>query len=169
MEITIAIIIGFLSIVAVVLIFMRGERRRQQEHYRDKTLQTILPNRLQAYERLTLYVERIRPESMIPREQMSVNTTFELHSMLINNIKLELEHNIAMQVYISSASWQRILRARDEVQNLLTKVAKETNPKASSLEYGRKVLERSKDECSFYIDRAIEGLRRDIDGLFINN
>lgn len=162
----IAIIIASLSIVAVVGFFLLAERNRRQEEYREKAMGAILPNRLQAYERLTLYLERIRPENMILREQMRVQTSMELHTLLVNNIRQEFEHNIAMQVYISSASWSRILRARDEIQKTLANVAKETNPKASSLEFGRKAIERAKNECAFYIDRALEGLRRDINGFF---
>lgn len=161
-------IIALASIVIVVWAFLYTDRSRRQSAYREKSMQNILPNKLQAYERLTLYMERIRPASMAVREQMRVNTTFELHSLLLDNIQKEFEHNIAMQIYISSSSWARILRAREEIKKMLTNIAKETNPKASSLEYARKVIERSKDECDFYVDRAIEGFRRDLNGMFVN-
>lgn len=165
---TIALITASVALVAVVGFFLLADRNRRQASFREKSMEAILPNRLQAYERLTLYVERIRPENMVLREQMQVNTSLELHTLLVNSIRQEFEHNIAMQIYISSASWSRILRAREEVQKTLANVAKETNPKASSLEFGRKVMERAKNECDFYVDRALEGLRRDINGLFVS-
>jgi hypothetical protein len=159
---------AFASIVATVALFIRAEQQRAFSQYREKTLGTLLPSRMQAYERITLYLERINPMNMVVREQLNVNTSQELHTLMTTAIRQEFDHNIAMQIYISEASWSRLLRARDEVTKTINKCAKETNPKASSLELGRKILESAPNECTFYVNRALSGLRSDINGLFTN-
>lgn len=159
---------AFASIVATVALFIRAEQQRAFSQYREKTLETLLPSRMQAYERITLYLERINPMNMVVREQLNVNTSQELHTLMTTAIRQEFDHNIAMQIYISEASWSRLLRARDEVTKTINKCAKETNPKASSLELGRKILESAPNECTFYVNRALSGLRSDINGLFTN-
>lgn len=159
---------AFATIITIVILFINAEKQRQLAEYREKTIGSLMPSRMQAYERITLYLERINPMNMVIREQFNVNTSQELHTLMITSIRQEFDHNVAMQVYISDASWSRILRAREEIMNTINNCAKETNPKASSLELARKVLENAPNECSFYVDRALSGLRSDINGLFIN-
>ncbi len=168
MNLILSLLIFAAAIIVVIALFFRAERRRHEASYREKAMQTILPNRLQAYERLTLYIERISPEAMVNREQMKVKTAGELYAVMMNTIKQEFEHNIAMQIYISSASWNRILRAREELIKMLKEIAKTTNPKASSLEFGRQVIESAPNQTKFYFHRALEGLRADINGEFIS-
>lgn len=157
---------AFASIVAIIIIFTKAEQQRSFTQYREKTITTLMPTRLQAYERITLYLERIDPTNMVIREQLNVNTSQELHTLMITSIRQEFDHNIAMQIYISEASWSRVLRAREEIMKTINDCAKETNPKASSLELARKVLESAPNECSFYVNRALSGLRNDINGYF---
>ncbi|MCF0191699.1 MAG: hypothetical protein HUJ96_10615 [Marinilabiliaceae bacterium] len=156
------------AVVLTVYLFHRAEERRRFDEYRLRFSADVMPTRLQAYERMSLYLQRISPEASVQREQMNVNTAMELHTLLMTSIRQEFEHNMAMQIYISSASWKRILRAKEEVVKLLTEEAKETNPKASSLELGRKILEDAPQRTTFYITRAIEGLRADLAGAFVN-
>ncbi len=164
--IALSILISLSAVVAVVGLFVRHERDRRVAYLREKTLTTTLPNRLQAYERLTLYLERIRPDKIVEREQMRVSTANDLYALITNAVKQEFEHNVAMQIYISSASWSRILRAKDEVLKMMRDIAKETDPKSSSLEMARRVLEDAPNKCNFYIRRALDGLRSDVNAEF---
>ena len=72
-----------------------------------------------------------------------------------------------MQIYVSQGSWSRILRAREEVVKELNEVAKTIDPKATSLQYGVEVIEASRNGCVFYVNRALDGLRKDIEGDFV--
>ncbi|HMW75898.1 MAG TPA: hypothetical protein PKD40_09585, partial [Saprospiraceae bacterium] len=60
-----------------------------------------LPLKLQAYERLSLFCERISIPSLILRlNQPGMNTQALRYAMLIS-IQKEFEHNITQQMYIS--------------------------------------------------------------------
>ena len=58
----VALIVTFLAamlvIALVVYLFLRDAERRRQAEYRRSVMTEVLPNRLQAYERLSLYLDR---------------------------------------------------------------------------------------------------------------
>lgn len=168
MDLALPLLIFAAAMAAVVWLFISADKTRRKAEYREKTLSTLLPTRMQAYERMALYLERIWPEQMVAREQMKVQTSGELYAVMMNTVQQEFNHNVAMQIYISHASWARITRAREEVIKMLREIAKETDPKASSLEMGRKVLETAPNNTAFYLRRAIDGLRDDMNGEFIS-
>lgn len=154
-----AILNGF-----VVWLFLRENDRKRREEYRNKALSEILPNQLQAYERFTLYLERISPEEMAVREQANVSSAKDLYLAMLNSVRQEFEHNVAMQIYITSASWKRIQKARQEVVKTLQESMKQVHPTASPLELSAEFIELAKNTCDFYVERAKEGLRKDVAG-----
>lgn len=144
--------------------FSSANDRKRREEYRNKALSEILPNQLQAYERFTLYLERISPEEMAVREQANVSSAKDLYLAMLNSVRQEFEHNVAMQIYITSASWKRIQKARQEVVKTLQESMKQVHPTASPLELSAEFIELAKNTCDFYVERAKEGLRKDVAG-----
>ncbi|MBR6251492.1 MAG: hypothetical protein IKR17_09925 [Bacteroidales bacterium] len=158
------------SFVGALYIFHQTERERMANEFRLNSIERVLPNKMQAYERMALYLDRISPMNMVQREQMKVQTAFDLYPLLSNAVRQEFEHNVAMQIYFPTKTWVKIERARDEVQKCLTDEAKAIDKRASSIEYGMQVVDSAKNGCQFHIDRALEALRHDIgDAMVIPN
>jgi hypothetical protein len=86
-----------------------------------------LPIKLQAYERLLLFCERINPVKMLIRIQPLSTNTNEYLQLLIANIEQEFEHNLVQQIYISDDSWTAIYAAKSAVINKLKQVAENSN------------------------------------------
>lgn len=86
-----------------------------------------LPIKLQAYERLLLFCERINPVKILVRIQPLSSNTSEYLQLLIGNIEQEFEHNLVQQIYISNDSWTAILATKNAVINKLKKVAETAN------------------------------------------
>ncbi|MBC7523591.1 MAG: hypothetical protein H7239_04045 [Flavobacterium sp.] len=82
-----------------------------------------LPIRLQAYERLTLFLERINPTKLIVRIAPLSDDKFDYENLLINLIEQEFEHNLTQQIYISNASWNIILTAKNTTIQIIRKTA----------------------------------------------
>lgn len=156
--------ISLLSTLAVVWLFLRDSNRERMANYRAKTLTETLPNRLQAYERLSLYLSRISPEEMAVREQVSASSAKQLYLAMSNAVRQEFEHNVAMQIYLSDASWKRVLKAKDSVLKDIKEAFKNSHPGAQPIEYAAEFIELAKNSCDFYVQRAQEGLRKDIAG-----
>lgn len=86
-----------------------------------------LPIKLQAYERLLLFCERINPAKMLLRIQPLSTNTNDYLQLLIANIEQEFEHNLVQQIYISEDSWTAIYAAKSSVINKLKQVAENAN------------------------------------------
>ncbi|RCS26865.1 hypothetical protein DUT90_06985 [Polaribacter sp. WD7] len=86
-----------------------------------------LPIKLQAYERMLLFCERINPAKIVVRIKPISETTDDYLQLLINNIEQEFEHNLVQQIYISSSTWTAILGAKNATLNKLKQVAETSN------------------------------------------
>ena len=82
-----------------------------------------LPIRLQAYERLTLYLERINIGKLTVRVAPINDNKFDYENLLIHNIEQEFEHNLAQQIYISDTTWTIILTAKNTTIQIIRKTA----------------------------------------------
>lgn len=78
-----------------------------------------LPTRLQAYERMTLFLERIVPSKLLIRVKPQSDDKFEYESFLVHSIENEFEHNLAQQVYMSDECWQIINAAKNTTINII--------------------------------------------------
>ncbi|MCI2228075.1 hypothetical protein MC378_02765 [Polaribacter sp. MSW13] len=86
-----------------------------------------LPIKLHAYERMTLFCERINPIKILVRVKPISENTNEYLQLLIANIEQEFEHNLVQQIYISNDSWTAIVAAKNAVINKLKQAAKTSN------------------------------------------
>lgn len=90
---------------------------------RAETLHTVTPIRLQAYERMALFLERISPDSLVLRCWKPGMDLRLLQGVMTKNIRDEWEHNLSQQVYLSPELWARIREAKDEMVNLVNSAA----------------------------------------------
>ena len=91
-----------------------------------------LPIKLQAYERMLLFCERLNPSKLLLRVKPIGTDTNSYLQLLIANIEQEFEHNMVQQIYISDTTWTSILAAKAAIINKLKQVA-ETSKNATAL------------------------------------
>ncbi len=72
-----------------------------------------LPLRLQAYERMTLFLERIALTKILIRVSPITDDKTEYHHALILHIEQEFEHNLTQQIYMSATCWTIIQTAKN--------------------------------------------------------
>ena len=100
------------------------ERKLRLTILRENQKQS-LPIRLQAYERMALFLERINPSKLVLRIT-SVNNDINAYSQsLINTIEQEFDHNLAQQIYISEKCWSIIMSAKNATILIIQKTAEE--------------------------------------------
>lgn len=90
---------------------------------RRETLKVVTPIRLQAYERMALFLERISPDSLVLRCYQPGMDLKLLQGVMTKNIRDEWEHNLSQQVYLDPATWAHIREAKDEMVNLVNSAA----------------------------------------------
>src|SRR5690606_1116161 len=99
----------------LVRMFVQKEINLKKLEVRGKGMDTILPNRLQAYERMALFLERISPQNLLVRLSTTGMTSKEFHQLLLSEIRNEYNHNVAQQVYMSEDVWNLIKNAKEDL------------------------------------------------------
>ena len=142
--------------------FIRNEENRIQKELSDRNRKTVLPIRLQAYERLALLLERISPESIIMRINKPGMTAKQLHTELLASIRSEFDHNISQQVYISNEAWELIINARGNIINLINTAADQVKDEATALTLSQKIFEQTLQLKNQPISGAMEFLKKEM-------
>ena len=91
-----------------------------------------LPIKLQAYERLLLFCERINPTKLLIRVNPIGDNTNNYLQLLLASIEQEYEHNMVQQLYVTEDSWKAIIAAKLTIIAKLRKTA-ETSDTAKDL------------------------------------
>ena len=125
----------------VIRNMLRDDQDRRRQDLLLQTVKTITPVKLQAYERIVLFLERITPESLIMRTAKPEMTAQQLQSVLVSNIRSEYEHNLSQQIYMSHEAWEMVKNARGTVVRLVNSVASQLPPAATGEELSRMLLE----------------------------
>lgn len=123
----------FLYIVPVVITgviayfffqqFIKNEDNRRYFLLRKDTQKHALPIRLQAYERMALFLERISPAKLLVRVAPKSANKDDYESLLIATIEQEFEHNISQQIYMSDECWSIINAAKNATIQLIRKAS----------------------------------------------
>ena len=135
MEDTLLESIGYIlpaAVTGLVAYYMFNGFIRQQNS--EKSLELLaqkkkesLPIKLQAYERMLLFCERINPVKMLVRVKPVSENTQDYLQLLIASVEQEFEHNLVQQIYISNDSWTAILATKNAIVNKLKQVAETSN------------------------------------------
>ena len=109
--------------------------------------------RLQAYERMALFLERISPAVI----------NHELQLAVIRAIRSEFEHNLSQQIYISSDAWTLIVSAKDELIKAIGMIAAQVPADATGQQVGRVILESiAQSGQSLPTQTALEFLKNEV-------
>lgn len=161
------IIVACLALVAVVLLAkMLTERTlKLQAMDNGKAVKGIvLPLRLQAYERMALYLERIEPTQLVMRIHAPGLTVAQEQNLLLTAIRSEFEHNLSQQIYISNPVWKQICNAKDDIIEIVNTVAEQMEDGADGQQFAEALLIAAAQKP--VVDQALETLKADIQKMF---
>ena len=117
-----------------------------------------LPVKLQAYERLVLFCERINPSKLLLRiNPIGEDADSYLH-LLLGNIEQEFEHNLVQQLYVSEDSWKAVLASKISIINKFRELAEKSNSAKELRE--NLLIDYSKIESPTEV--AVEILKRNV-------
>ena len=131
---------------------------------RRETLKVVTPIRLQAYERMALFLERISPDSLVLRCYQPGMDLKLLQGVMTKNIRDEWEHNLSQQVYIDAATWTLIREAKDEMVNLVNSSAVTLTDTDDPTRLAASIFASAAQQRP--TDRALETLHKEINELF---
>ncbi|MCR5444939.1 MAG: hypothetical protein K6E96_04545 [Bacteroidales bacterium] len=131
---------------------------------RGETLRVVTPIRLQAYERMALFLERISPNSLVLRCYQPGMDLKLLQGVMTKNIRDEWEHNLSQQVYVSSELWARIREAKDEMINLVNSAAVSLTDTTDPTRLAASIFASAADHSP--VDSALDSMHKELKELF---
>lgn len=151
----------------VIRAFLDREHKMRLLEFRQAHLREALPVRLQAYERLTLFIERISLNNLLPRVRKQEMNVSEFRTALINNIRLEYEHNLSQQVYVSVDAWNMIRAAKEETISVINRNAMSMLPELPGVELHKKIIaELAESEEEATSQKVLVQLKKEVMQLY---
>ncbi len=124
----ILILLGFIPAIIVGAVafyffkeYTKSEDGRRRFLIHKENQKTSLPLRLQAYERLSLFLERISPGSLLTRVKPYSDDKEAYEKLLLQTIEQEYEHNLTQQIYVTSECWNVIRTAKNATISIIRK------------------------------------------------
>ncbi len=142
-----AVVVFFTAWYILKAFFKQENLNRQLRMMEDKQKIT-LPVRLQAYERVVLFLERISPGNLVMRIHQPNLNVKQFQQLLVQGIRDEYDHNLSQQLYISIEAWNMVKGAKEEMLRQINTSAAKLAEDSTSADLSRKILEMSIDKSA---------------------
>lgn len=147
--------------------FLKKELVQNELNYKIETLKTLLPIRLQAYERMALFLERIAPNNLLIRLIGRTANVADFQQTMLAEIREEFSHNLSQQVYMSDEAWTVVKNAMNETIALINLSAKDIAPDAPALELSKRIFEVVLSQNIVPSDDALRILKQEMRNTFM--
>jgi hypothetical protein len=154
------------AVYLMVRSFIIKEIELRKLEIRSRSMETVLPVRLQAYERMTLFLERTAPQNLLLRINAPGLSARDFHKMLLDEIRNEYNHNVSQQVYISESVWTLIKNAKEDLTLLVNEASSQVTAEASSIDLAKRIFELALEKKVDPIGHALSELKREIQQTF---
>ncbi len=165
-KITLPIIVVVYGFFLVIRSFLNKKLEEVKLQSKSESSNTTLKLRLQAYERMVLFLERITPDNLFLRLKNADLTAEELRIISIEEIRTEYAHNFSQQIYLSQEAWVMIQQAKENVIQLINQSKEEVQKDAPSSELSKRVLHEILSTQDNQTSMAMNFLKKEIQTLF---
>lgn len=142
LKITLPALIVFLTAWLVLHNMIKNDQDKRKQELILQNSRTVTPIKLQAYERIVLFLERISLESLLLRVSVQDMTAQQLHSAMLNAVRSEFEHNLSQQIYMSQQAWEVVRNARSNMIKIINSEVEKLPPDSSAMTLSKKLLEK---------------------------
>jgi hypothetical protein len=155
-KITIPALLVFLTAWILLRNMIRNDQDKRRQEVTLQSTRIVTPIKLQAYERIILFLERISMESLLVRVSSPEITASQLQTSLLATVRSEFEHNLSQQIYMSPRAWEVVRNARSNTIKIINSEAEKIKGNAPGLEYSKlllsRVMEMEKEPTQVAID-----------------
>lgn len=142
LKITIPSLIVFFTAWILLRTMIKNDQDKRRQELILQNSRTVTPIKLQAYERIILFLERISLESLLIRVSTPEISATQLHSAMLNAIRSEFEHNLSQQIYMSQQAWEVVRNARSNMIKMINSEAEKIPRDSSGMTLSKKLLEK---------------------------
>ena len=146
--------------------YLERDEKIQMLEFRRTISNQTLPLRLQAYERLVLFIERINPGNMLLRMNATAYSAHELYGLIVEDIRNEYQHNITQQIYVSSRAWGVIKHVKEDTLGIVNSAIRSLPETATGLDLSKAILGHLAQLEDNPYELGASMLRKDLEKLF---
>lgn len=144
MDNTVAVLIGVIVVLVAgfaAYAFFQSRKDEQKENANGGVDNSTRTLRLQAYERLTVLVDRMALPNLISRVNQSGASARDMQLLLTRNIKEEFDYNISQQIYVTADAWNAVKNLKEQNMLVVNQLASALPPNATGLDLNKLLLE----------------------------
>lgn len=160
-KLTLPALIVFLTVNYMLKHFFEGQQRMKALELQQQQQKSTLPLKLQAYERLSLFCERISVSNLLLRLPDNNMKGQGLKVALLLAIQQEFEHNITQQVYVSEQLWSIIKAARDDNVNFIVLVWEKLEGEKTASEFRQALFNYQASREVTGLDKALSAIKKE--------
>ncbi len=164
------IIIPAGAVLLTTIYFLRREKDNQLQlmklELKKERQKYFLPNRVEAYQRAVLLMERISPNSLVMRLHNPGLPAKALQAEFLKAIRDEYDHNVAQQLFISPQAWQMIKNSKEETIKIINIAGNQMSATSTGLDLSAKIFEIVAEIGQLPTEITVEYLKKEIQELF---
>jgi hypothetical protein len=165
-KIAVPAIIVALTSYYVIREMLNKQLLLQEQKIRQERQNAITPLRMQAYERLSILVERLSLSGLVLRNRNDEMKAVTFKIALLMAIQQEFEHNISQQIYVSDKLWQILEATRDDLIQFIQLVSEKIPKGATSMQLAEALMAYQEQRESNPIATAQMAIRKEATTLF---
>jgi hypothetical protein len=134
-----------ISIIIIVYLFLKRQSQKEQVNLevelKKQRQEYFLPNRVEAYERAILLMERLHPNSLVMRLNNPSLPAKIMQTEYLKTVREEFDHNITQQLFISPIAWKLLRDSKEELVKLINLAASQLPENATANDLSAKIFE----------------------------
>jgi hypothetical protein len=158
------------AVLFTVVLFLRKQSekdlRNMQIELKKERQSFFLPNRVEAYQRAVLLMERISPNSLVMRLHNPGLPAKMMQAELLKAIREEYDHNVAQQIFMSPKAWEMIRNSKEETIKIINIAGGQMADISMALDLSAKIFEITAEVGQLPTEITIEFLKRELQELF---
>lgn len=166
LKITLPALVVFLTAYFLFRDMLENSQRQREFEFRVEKQGQVTPVRLQAYERLTMFLERISPQSLLTRTLSADISAAQFHYELLKQIRQEYEHNLSQQIYVSVPAWEALRGAKESLIMLINQAADEVKKDDPAISLSNQIFKQYMELEEQPVAIALGELKKEVRMLF---
>lgn len=158
------------AVLMTTIYFLRKdgdkEMRSLQIELKKQRQEYFLPNRVEAYQRAVLLMERIHPNSLVMRLHNPGLPARAMQSELLKAIRDEYDHNVAQQIFIAPHIWEMVKNSKEETIKIINIAGNQMQATSMGMDLSAKIFEVVAEIGELPTDITVKVLKEDLQRLF---
>lgn len=158
------------AVLMTVIFFLRKEGEKElrnvQIELKKQRQDFFLPNRVEAYQRSVLFLERIHPNSLVMRLHNPALPAKMMQSELLKAIRDEYDHNVAQQIFIAPHIWEAVKGSKEEIIKIVNLAGSQMQVTSTATDLAGKIFEIVGEIGELPTDIAVKMAKDDLQRLF---